>query len=50
MFLYIWLLKEGDKVIIFGLFGEFFVKEIDVEMVFIGGGVGMVLMCLYIFD
>lgn len=50
MLFYIWLLKLGDKVMIFGLFGEFFVKEIDVEMVFIGGGVGMVLMCLYIFD
>lgn len=50
MFFYIWLLKAGDKCMIFGLFGEFFVKDMDVEMVFIGGGVGMVLMCLYIFD
>lgn len=50
MLLYIWSLKEGDKVIIFGLFGEFFVKEIENEMVFVGGGVGMVLMCFYIFD
>ena len=35
---YIWSLKAGDKVTISGPFGEFFAKETDNEMVFIGGG------------
>ena len=35
---YIWSLKPGDKVTISGPFGEFFAKETDNEMVFIGGG------------
>ncbi len=35
---YIWSLKAGDKVTISGPFGEFFTKETDAEMVFIGGG------------
>lgn len=34
---YIWSLKPGDKVTISGPFGEFFAKETDAEMVFIGG-------------
>ncbi|WP_440589078.1 hypothetical protein [Klebsiella pneumoniae] len=38
---YIWSLKPGDKVTISGPFGEFFAKETDAEMVFIGGGVAM---------
>lgn len=50
MLFWVFNFKLGDKVIVYGLFGEFFVKDIEVEMVFIGGGVGMVLMCLYIFD
>jgi Na+-transporting NADH:ubiquinone oxidoreductase subunit F len=37
---YIWSLKPGDKVTISGPFGEFFAKETDAEMVFIGGGAG----------
>ena len=40
---YIWSLKPGDKVTISGPFGEFFAKETDAEMVFIGGGAGMVM-------
>ncbi|MGL5410145.1 MAG: NADH:ubiquinone reductase (Na(+)-transporting) subunit F, partial [Shewanella sp.] len=35
---YIWSLKAGDKVTISGPFGEFFAKDTDAEMVFIGGG------------
>ena len=31
-------LKPGDKVTVYGPFGEFFAKETDNEMVFIGGG------------
>ena len=42
--LYIWSLKPGDKVTISGPFGEFFAKETDNEMVFIGGGAGMAPM------
>ncbi|WP_163937517.1 NADH:ubiquinone reductase (Na(+)-transporting) subunit F [Paraferrimonas sp. SM1919] len=47
---YIWSLKEGDKVTISGPFGEFFAKETDNEMVFIGGGAGMAPMRSHIFD
>jgi Na+-transporting NADH:ubiquinone oxidoreductase subunit F len=47
---YIWSLKEGDKVTISGPFGEFFAKETDAEMVFIGGGAGMAPMRSHIFD
>ena len=38
---YIFSLKPGDKVTIFGPYGEFFAKETEAEMVFIGGGAGM---------
>ena len=31
-------LKAGDKVKVFGPFGEFFAKETPNEMVFVGGG------------
>jgi Na+-transporting NADH:ubiquinone oxidoreductase subunit F len=47
---YIWSLKPGDKVTISGPFGEFFAKETDTEMVFIGGGAGMAPMRSHIFD
>ena len=47
---YIWSLKPGDKVTISGPFGEFFAKETDNEMVFIGGGAGMAPMRSHIFD
>ena len=43
-------LKEGDKLTIFGPFGEFFAEETDNEMVFIGGGAGMAPMRSHIFD
>jgi|TARA_B110000977_G_scaffold188770_1_gene257417 Na+-transporting NADH:ubiquinone oxidoreductase subunit F len=43
-------LKPGDKVMVFGPFGEFFAKETDSEMVFIGGGAGMAPMRSHIFD
>jgi Na+-transporting NADH:ubiquinone oxidoreductase subunit F len=47
---YIFNLKAGDKVTISGPFGEFFVKDTDAEMVFIGGGAGMAPMRSHIFD
>jgi Na+-transporting NADH:ubiquinone oxidoreductase subunit F len=43
-------LKPGDKVKVYGPFGEFFAKETDAEMVFIGGGAGMAPMRSHIFD
>jgi len=47
---YIFNLKEGDEVIISGPYGEFFAKETDAEMVFVGGGAGMAPMRSHIFD
>lgn len=38
---YIFNLKAGDKVMVSGPFGEFFPKNTDREMVYIGGGAGM---------
>jgi Na+-transporting NADH:ubiquinone oxidoreductase subunit F len=43
-------LKPGDDVVISGPYGEFFAKETDNEMVFIGGGAGMAPMRSHIFD
>ena len=43
-------LKAGDKVRVFGPFGEFFAKKSSAEMVFIGGGAGMAPMRAHIFD
>lgn len=36
--------KIGDKVTISGPYGEFFIKETDAEMLYIGGGAGMAPM------
>ncbi|NVK18165.1 MAG: NADH:ubiquinone reductase (Na(+)-transporting) subunit F [Methylocystaceae bacterium] len=47
---YIWNLKPGDKVTISGPYGEFFARETDNEMVFVGGGAGMAPMRSHIFD
>jgi Na+-transporting NADH:ubiquinone oxidoreductase subunit F len=47
---YIFNLKPGDDVTISGPFGEFFAKDTDKEMVFIGGGAGMAPMRSHIFD
>ena len=43
-------LKPGDKVTVFGPFGEFFAKDTDAEMIFVGGGAGMAPMRSHIFD
>jgi len=47
---YIFNLKPGDEVTISGPFGDFFAKETDNEMIFIGGGAGMAPMRSHIFD
>jgi len=47
---YIFNLKPGDKTTISGPYGEFFAKDTDNEMVFIGGGAGMAPMRSHIFD
>lgn len=47
---YIFNLKPGDKVTISGPFGEFFARDTQNEMVFIGGGAGMAPMRSHIFD
>ncbi|MGZ8096205.1 MAG: NADH:ubiquinone reductase (Na(+)-transporting) subunit F, partial [Methylosarcina sp.] len=47
---YIFSLKPGDKCIISGPYGEFFAKDTDAEMVFVGGGAGMAPMRSHIFD
>lgn len=47
---YVFGLKPGDKIRVFGPFGEFFAKETEAEMIFIGGGAGMAPMRSHIFD
>ncbi len=47
---YIFNLKPGDECTISGPFGEFFARETDKEMVFVGGGAGMAPMRSHIFD
>ncbi len=47
---YIFDLKPGDDCVISGPYGEFFAKDTDNEMVFVGGGAGMAPMRSHIFD
>ena len=47
---YVFNPKPGDKISVYGPFGEFFAKETKAEMVFIGGGAGMAPMRSHIFD
>ncbi len=47
---YIFSLKPGDKVTVCGPYGEFFARETDNEMIFIGGGAGMAPLRSIIFD
>ena len=47
---YVFNLKPGDKIKVIGPFGDFFAKDTDAEMVFIGGGAGMAPMRSHIFD
>ncbi len=41
---YIFSKKPGDKVIVSGPYGEFFINESDSEMLYVGGGAGMAPM------
>ncbi len=47
-----WLfnLKPGDEVTVSGPYGEFFARDTQAEMCFIGGGAGMAPMRSHIFD
>ncbi|MGD9857158.1 MAG: NADH:ubiquinone reductase (Na(+)-transporting) subunit F [Planctomycetaceae bacterium] len=47
---YIFNLKPGDKCTISGPYGEFFIKETDAEMIYIGGGAGMAPLRSHIFE
>lgn len=47
---YVFSLKPGDTIDVMGPFGEFFAKDTDAEMVFVGGGAGMAPMRSHIFD
>ncbi|GAA5506754.1 NADH:ubiquinone reductase (Na(+)-transporting) subunit F [Novipirellula caenicola] len=47
---YIFNLKPGDKATISGPYGEFFIKDTEAEMVYIGGGAGMAPLRSHIFE
>ena len=47
---YIFSRKPGDKVSISGPYGEFFLRDTNNEMMFIGGGAGMAPMRSHIFN
>ena len=46
---YVFSRKPGDKVTISGPYGEFFIKDSDKEMVYIGGGAGMAPLRSHVF-
>jgi Na+-transporting NADH:ubiquinone oxidoreductase subunit F len=46
---YIFSLKPGDKVMVSGPYGEFFIKDTKNEMIYVGGGAGMAPMRSHIF-
>ena len=46
---YVYSLKAGDKVTVSGPYGEFFIKDTENEMVYIGGGAGMAPMRSHLF-
>ncbi|MFD0949845.1 NADH:ubiquinone reductase (Na(+)-transporting) subunit F [Paraperlucidibaca wandonensis] len=47
---YVFSRKPGDKITVFGPFGEFYAKKTEAEMIFIGGGAGMAPMRSHLFD
>ncbi|RMF14721.1 MAG: NADH:ubiquinone reductase (Na(+)-transporting) subunit F [Candidatus Dadabacteria bacterium] len=47
---YVFSRKPGDKVTVYGPFGEFFIQETDAEMIYIGGGAGMAPLRSHVFD
>jgi Na+-transporting NADH:ubiquinone oxidoreductase subunit F len=46
---YVFTRKPGDKVVVSGPYGEFFIKPTKKEMVYIGGGAGMAPLRSHIF-
>ncbi len=46
---YIFSRKPGDKVTLSGPYGEFFIKDTDREMLYIGGGAGMAPLRSHLF-
>jgi len=46
---YIFSRKPGDKVMVSGPYGEFFIKDSEKEMIYIGGGAGMAPLRSHIF-
>ncbi len=46
---YIFSRKPGDKVVLSGPYGEFFIKDTDAEMMYIGGGAGMAPLRSHLF-
>ena len=46
---YVFAQKPGDKVVISGPYGEFFIKPTKKEMVYIGGGAGMAPLRSHLF-
>jgi Na+-transporting NADH:ubiquinone oxidoreductase subunit F len=46
---YIFDLKPGDKAVVSGPYGEFFIKDTKREMIYIGGGAGMAPMRRHLF-
>ena len=47
---WIFSLAPGDELVISGPYGEFFARETEAEMCFVGGGAGMAPMRSHIFD
>jgi Na+-transporting NADH:ubiquinone oxidoreductase subunit F len=47
---YIFSRKVGDKVTISGPYGEFFIKETDSEMLYVGGGAGMAPLRSHLYE
>jgi len=47
---YIFNQKVGDKVIISGPYGEFFINDSDAEMLYVGGGAGMAPMRSHLYE
>jgi Na+-transporting NADH:ubiquinone oxidoreductase subunit F len=47
---YIFSRKAGDKVIVSGPYGEFFINHSDAEMLYVGGGAGMAPMRSHIYE
>ena len=47
---YIFALKPGDKAMISGPYGEFFINPSDAEMLYIGGGAGMAPMRSHLYE